>query len=149
MVDLKKKSKMAKRSDLKSLPEAKSLQKCVKKHCAKEAMEINEVSKVADKSLKHCNKIHRYPKKCSGKMMFDKMECMNVAIKRAACFDKREGLTPSEKRKSKTFMSKLFKLTDCQKAHCEEEQEKLLKVTEVFFKKRHANRMAKAKATKK
>ncbi len=130
-----KKTKKPGLAKLKALQEVRNLTKCTKSHCKDELKKVDEVGKIAGKSMKYCEKKHRMPAKCKKNPLGD-MECSKAMLKRIECFDRREGLTPSEKKVSKTLMTKILALSDCQKKHCEPEQEKMFKAMQKFFKQK-------------
>ncbi len=119
------------------LPEAKSLKKCLSTHCRQAEQELNEVTKLIKKERKRCDKKYPFLKKCYQRLedVKEKKECVKAARKSLQCFEKKAGLTPSEKKLVKTFPNKREAQMKCEEAHCGKESEKMRKASVKLMKR--------------
>lgn len=118
-------------------PEAKRLKKCLSVHCRQVEQELNEVTKLLKKERKRCDKIYLFPKKCYQRLEDnkEKKECVKAARKNLQCFEKKAGLTTSEKKLVKTLRKKRAAQMECEEAHCGKESEKMRKASVKLMKR--------------
>ncbi len=119
------------------LPEAKSLKKCLSTHCRKAEQELKEVTKLIKKERKRCDKMYPFPKKCYQRLedAKERKECVKAARKSLQCFEKKAGLTPSEKKLVKTLPKKRAAQMECEQERCGKESEKMRKASVKLMKR--------------